>query len=1069
MHELDKALEKKDRREEDDTEEEGDLDIVRTTAKKVNLLQALEETSSDKASSSGSEDGSNTHHRSKRRRHGLSDGERIAFSDDEDAGAVYEKYRHRKSNARRKTAARTRKAKKAAAPDSSIVGRKSIKELTIMRDDPPVGRAKTDPYGSDSDIDTPETALPAFLRERRSRWKTYQNKVGEAGLDQPPDYKGIDFSDDERLQELKERPDLVGVTPKSPYQDVQMRFSDGVVPAPIAQWLRDYQVKGAEFLHEQFVWQKGGLLGDDMGLGKTIQVIAFLTAAFGKTGDERDEKRMRKMRRARRWYPKVLIVCPGGLMDNWESEIKKWGWWHVDRYHGGRAGQETTLNAAKAGRLEIMITTYSTYRINKDSINMVEWDCVVADECHLIKERKSEITKAMSEVNALCRIGLTGTAVQNKYDEMWTILNWANPGCIGPLSAWKATISNPLKLGQSHDATVAQLAKAREIAEKLRANLLPNFFLRRLKSLIADQLPKKSDRIVFCPLTDDQAAAYENLIDSELVQYIRTSSEPCDCESGKKRGWCCYAEIPGRGRWQNFVFPTIMYLQRLANHLAMIIPSTQDKPEKQEKDAEILQMAMPEKWKDLYRTRDSITNYANQAYCGKWRVLKKLLRFWYQSGDKVLVFSHSVRLLKMLAMLFKSTTSYNVSYLDGSMSYDDRAKAVDDFNANPSQFVFLISTKAGGVGLNITSANKVVVFDPNWNPAWDLQAQDRAYRIGQTRDVEVFRLVSAGTMEEIVYARQVYKQQQANIAYHASVERRYFRGVQDQKDKKGEIFGLVNLFSYQGNGVVLRDIVNKTNIAESKAGVSVIGLDNTQVDDGNSDFDSDDDDLPIEANVGKGELAAMNRLAAVITEAESAQGRRKALGKKGKKRQIDAVQAILSGAGVEYTHENSEVIGGSKMETKLSKRAERAGNDLDIGNQSVFVHSQSQIGDKGEAASSAAKRLRTSSRGDISDGDDGNNAPMEDCDGEEDLGTVRYRWHPPDQVRRRQFCSMAKFAGYVNDVAVLDGEGAQEEREQGSKGGATEFALVVEGWTQAQRRDFLDRFYKHRRRVLAGD
>src|SRR5947208_16523103 len=111
-------------------------------------------------------------------------------------------------------------------------------------------------------------------------------------------------------------------------------YSLGVLPAPIAQWLRDYQVDGVAFLHELFVYQKGGILGDDMGLGKTIQVIAFLTAAYGKTGDERDGKRMRKMRRngSKAWYPRTLIICPGVLIQNWRSELERSGWWHVEVY-----------------------------------------------------------------------------------------------------------------------------------------------------------------------------------------------------------------------------------------------------------------------------------------------------------------------------------------------------------------------------------------------------------------------------------------------------------------------------------------------------------------------------------------------------------------------------------------------------------------------------------------------------------------------------------------------------------------------------------------------------------------
>lgn len=1000
---------------DDESSDPDDLDIVTTSTKGVNLNKYARDPkpTRDVTDLSSSTEGSGSTIVSKRKRPTKSEGERIEWSEDEAPDAAYVAFKKRKTDLRKKTLAQTRKAK-AAANESSMVGRRS--RPLVKQRDASSKLKKHDTYGTDSEEDLLETALPEFLKSRRSKWEKHRQELGEAGLHLPPDYEDIYFSDDERLRDLREKPVLPGLKPCAPYEDVELRYSAGIVPAPIAQWLRDYQVKGAEFLHELFVFQKGGVLGDDMGLGKTIQVIAFLTAAFGKTGDERDAKRMRKVRRMsdKRWYPKVLIVCPGGLMENWKSELKRWGWWQVDVYHGNPAAKEATLSAARQGRLEIMITTYTTYRISRSAINMIDWDCVIADECHQIKERSSEITKAMNEINALCRIGLTGTAIQNKYEELWTLLNWTNPGRFGPLSTWKASISEPLKLGQSHDATNAQLAKARKTAKKLVENLLPNFFLRRMKTLIADQLPKKSDKVVFCPLTEVQAEAYANIVDGEMVDYIRTSSEPCDCGSGKKRGWCCYMEIPGHGKWQNYVFPCLSTLQRLANHFAMLIPSGSDPKEKQEKDLESLQIALPNGWKELYRKRDNITNFANQDFCGKWKVLKKLLRFWHQNGDKVLVFSHSVRLLRMLHMLFQSTTSYNVSYLDGTMSYEDRAKAVDDFNANPLQFVFLISTKAGGVGLNITSANKVVVVDPNWNPAYDLQAQDRAYRIGQTRDVEVFRLISAGTVEEIVYARQIYKQQQANIAYNASLERRYFRGVQDQKEKKGEIFGLANLFSYQGDNVVLRDIVNKTNIAESKAGVSVVGLDM----DASQDDNHDEDDNALQPDK---EEAAMSQIVALITGEDEKIAKRKAALEAAKK--TDAVQAILAGAGVEYTHENSEVIGSSKIEAQLSKRAEEAGNDIDVGGEYVFSKSQSQ-------------HDRTHKDG-IGSGDESS-----DDDG---LGKVRYKYRPPEQVRRRQFCSIARSLGFED---------------------ATDFALLVESWTQEQRRNCLDRFYRSRRKEL---
>ena len=914
-------------------------------------------------------------------------------------------------------AASARRAKAAERDEESSRAKRATR---TVKDKPSLRKEKTWADVSDEE-DLMEHTLPEYLQSRRTRFDRRTEKLREAGLRLPPNYDEIEFSDDERMRDLEERPSFPGAKePSRDYKDIPLPKSLGLIPAPIARWLRSYQVEGAAFLHALFVYQSGGILGDDMGLGKTVQVIAFLTAAFGKTGDERDAKRMRKMRRVgTTWYPRVLVICPGTLLENWRAELKRWGWWHVDIFHGDSEAKEKSIKAAVSGRLEIMLTTYTTYRLNKGIINMVEWDCIIADECHQIKGRRSETTQAINEVNALCRIGLTGTAIQNSYDELWTLLNWTNPGRFGPISTWKSTISEPLRAGQSHDATVYQLSKARKTAKALVQNLLPSFFLRRLKDMIKDELPSKSDRVVFCPLTDVQSDAYGNIVDSEIVTAIKESTNPCACGSGKTQGWCCKMFVSDGSKWQTHVFPAIANLQKLSNHLAMLLPQSQDPKDKQDKDLDMLQVALPDQWRELYRNRDSILNFSNPEFCGKWRVLKKLLRFWHSNCDKVLVFSHSVRLLKMLQSLF-THTSYNVSYLDGSMKLEDRAYAVDNFNSDPGQFVFLISTKAGGVGLNITSANKVVIVDPNWNPSYDLQAQDRAYRIGQIRDVEVFRLISAGTIEEIVYARQIYKQQQANIAYTASTERRYFKGVQESKDKRGEIFGLANLLAFQGETMVLRDIVNKTNVAESRAGVAIAGL---EIEEG-----SRSQNRPVDEN------EALSQVVDEIIEG----GRRSGKGKKGSddgkettsdenKCARDPILAILAGAGVEYTHENSEVIGSSTVEAGLSRRALETGNDLHMGDQKIFDDTQR-----------SQKHQSTRDRGDDLV-EDNTEAPVLAA------RNVSWEYHPPLEICQRQFSSMANEMGYVS---------------------AIEFALVVENWTQAQRRSCLARFYRKRRRLL---
>ncbi|KAK4127320.1 hypothetical protein N657DRAFT_641307 [Parathielavia appendiculata] len=869
-----------------------------------------------------------------------------------------------------------------------------------------------------------DASLPDYLLQRRRKFDRDRDVLKDAGLKLPPDYSDIYFSDDDIGSKLEERPkfdESSGIKPCRPYKDIELEYSAGIIPASIAQYLRDYQVAGVKFLHQRFIYQKGCILGDDMGLGKTVQVAAFLTAAFGKTADERDAKRMRKVRRAGdSWYPRVLIVCPGSLIQNWKNELRRWGWWHVDTYHG--PGKQDVLQAAKAGRLEIMITTYVTYKKMHEAVNQVEWDCVVADECHVLKDRRSETTQAMDCVNALCRIGLTGTAIQNKYEELWTLLNWTNPGHFGTRNEWNNTITKPLTVGQSHDATLKQLSIARTTAKKLVQNLLPEFFLRRMKTLIAHQLPKKSDKVVFCPLTDIQSEAYQNFLEGPQVTFITSASELCDCDSGRKRGWCCYKTLPDGRSWMSIVFPSIMTLQKIANHLTMLIPSALDPNDKQSSELQALQTCVPGDWEELYRNRDSMLNLANPEFCGKWKILRKLLRFWHENGDKVLVFSHSVRLLRILQHLFHNT-SYNVSFLDGSLSYEDRQKVVDDFNSDPTQFVFLISTKAGGVGLNITSANKVVIFDPHWNPSYDLQAQDRAYRIGQVRDVDVFRLVSAGTIEEIVYARQIYKQQQANIGYNASNERRYFKGVQQDSTRKGEIFGLSNLFSFHADQVVLREIVNKTNIAEAKAGVHLTEIDLAKM------AKDEDDELTtyIKQEPDDDEQSGMSQLAKLLT-AENQEELLRA--RKATKPKSDAIAAILSSAGVEYTHENSEVIGTSRVEAQLSRRAELAASK-------VLGDNNSQDPEGNSALFADSQQANCVVAGEHSNRHKNNPWRM------------HYKFNPPAEVMRRQFCSMAREFGFAN---------------------ATDFALVVESWTQEQRRNCLDTFYRVREvRVLDGE
>ncbi|KKA30071.1 hypothetical protein TD95_005032 [Thielaviopsis punctulata] len=817
---------------------------------------------------------------------------------------------------------------------------------------------------------------PDYFLHRRAAFSARLASLRSAALRLPPDYSDLDFSPPRAAPRPHFSP-ASGIQPSRPAQAIPLPESGGVIPAPIAQYLRDYQVAGVGFLHRLFAYQTGGILGDDMGLGKTVQVAAFLAVAFGKTGDARDLQRMRRTRAAGRWYPRVLIVCPGSLLANWQAELQRWGFWHVDVFHGSAAQKTDALQAARAGHIEVLLTTYDTYKNSRSLVNLVEWDALIADECHRLKDGASHTTRAMREVNALCRIGLTGTAIQNNYDELWTLLDWALPGGFGSRAEWAGLVSQPLVLGQSHDATLAEIRTARRTARLLVSRLLPPVFLRRLKGLLADQLPRKTDRVVFCPLTAVQRDAYTRFLAGDDVRAVLGAHEPCACASGALAGWCCRKTTADGRPWRSCVFPGMMTLQKLANHVALLLPAAGDARGKHDNAMRTLETCFPEPGEAarLYAQREAIVTLANPEFCGKWKILKKLLRVWHANGDKVLVFSHSVRLLRMLHLLL-SNTSYTATYLDGSLSYDERARAVDAFNGDARQFVFLISTRAGGVGLNITSANKVVIVDPHWNPAHDLQAQDRAYRIGQTRDVDVFRLISAGTIEEIVYARQIYKQQQANIGYEASSERRYFRGVHNNDGRRGEIFGLENIFEYRGDALVLKDIVNKTNVAEAMVGVGLADVDmqaaarDAGLDATDAGGDSRDDEH------------AMAGLAALVT----GDARRPAA------RRPDPIAALLAEAGVAYTHDNAALLGPSAVEERLCAATAWAGAE------EAWADPLNEV---------AARRTRK-------------------------LRTVHSVFNPPEDVAVRQFCEMARtmgFNGATEFALAVEGWG-KEERER---------------------------------------
>ncbi|KAJ6420436.1 hypothetical protein OIU84_027888 [Salix udensis] len=529
------------------------------------------------------------------------------------------------------------------------------------------------------------------------------------------------------------------------------------VPASINCRLLEHQREGVRFLYKLYRDSHGGVLGDDMGLGKTIQAIAFLAAVFEKD-EESVESTTLKGNHVGKKGP-VLIICPTSVIHNWEIEFSRWASFSVSLYHG--TNRDLILEKLKAGGVEILITSFDTYRIHGSILSEVDWE---------------------------------GTVMQNKIMELFNLLDWVAPGSLGSREHFREFYDEPLKHGQRSTAPESFVRKADKRKEHLVA-VLRKYMLRRTKEeTIGHLMMGKEDNVVFCSMSELQKRVYRSMLQLPDIQCLVNKDLPCSCGSPLKQVACCKRIVPDGIIWPYLhrdnpegcdscpyclVLPCLVKLQQISNHLELIKPNPRDELDKQKKDAEFASAVFgPDV--DLVGGNAQSENFmglSDVKHCGKMQALEKLMFSWASRGDKILLFSYSVRMLDILEK-FLIRKGYSFSRLDGSTPSNLRQSLVDDFNSSPSKQVFLISTRAGGLGLNLVSANRVVIFDPNWNPAQDLQAQDRSFRYGQKRHVVVFRLLAAGSFEELVYSRQVYKQQLSNIAVSGKIENRYFEGVQ---------------------------------------------------------------------------------------------------------------------------------------------------------------------------------------------------------------------------------------------------------------------------------------------------
>ncbi|HTJ34324.1 MAG TPA: SNF2-related protein [Dactylosporangium sp.] len=455
-------------------------------------------------------------------------------------------------------------------------------------------------------------------------------------------------------------------------------------PASLTATLRPYQRRGLSWLAFLDSLGVGALLADDMGLGKTVQLLALEALA-----------------RERGPRPPTLIVCPLSVLGNWRREIARFTpGLTVAVHHGStRPGRGGVGDPAGLADADLVLTTYQVATRDVDTLAAITWDRVVLDEAQHVKNATGVTARAMRRLPARHRVALTGTPVENRLTELWSIADFLNPGLLGEASIFRARYSVPIERWSDADA-----------ARRLRRVTRP-FLLRRVKTdraVIAD-LPEKFERRQWCNLTLEQATLYKAVV-NELFIRLREG------RAGPQR--------------KGLVLSAMTKLKQVCNHPAHLMGDGTPLP----------------------------------GRSGKLARLEEILTAALEAGDRALVFTQFARFGHLLVPHLAQRLATPVEFLHGGTPKGARDRMVERFQSGDGAGVLLVSLKAGGTGLNLTAANHVVHVDRWWNPAAEAQATDRAFRIGQRRDVQVHTFVCIGTIEERVEHIMASKRGLAGVA-----------------------------------------------------------------------------------------------------------------------------------------------------------------------------------------------------------------------------------------------------------------------------------------------------------------
>ncbi|ADV22686.1 Helicase, putative [Cryptococcus gattii WM276] len=538
----------------------------------------------------------------------------------------------------------------------------------------------------------------------------------EAGIPDPPG-----FSADLLAKRDDERKFLMQLLDGSKAEQYQ-------IPVEVKAELRQYQKDGVSWLAFLAKYQLHGILCDDMGLGKSLQSICIIASKH----HERAERHKATQSIDSAHLPS-LIICPPTLTGHWYHEILKFTPHLRPVQYVGSAFERTTLRRSLSS-YDVVISSYESIRSDISEFSKFSFLYCVLDEGHIIKNTKTKLAAAVKQIKAQHRLLLSGTPIQNNVLELWSLFDFLMPGFLGNERTFNEKFSKPILADREGKATPKERKAAANALEALHKQVLP-FLLRRLKEDVLNDLPPKIIQDYYCELSPVQQQLYDEFSRSKAAE-----------EAGME------IEKPASKEGQGHVFQSLQYLRKLCNHPALVL------------DGE------PQRFKEIQKKIGGGPGLHDLSHAPKMEALRQLLQDCGiglppdkladdVTTHRVLIFCQLRPMLDIIEKDLFGTHMPTVSYmrLDGSTDPRKRHAIVQTFNADPRIDVLLLTTSVGGLGLNLTGADTVIFVDHDWNPMKDLQAMDRAHRLGQRKVVNVYRLITRGTLEEKIMGLQRFK------------------------------------------------------------------------------------------------------------------------------------------------------------------------------------------------------------------------------------------------------------------------------------------------------------------------